>query len=597
MPTESEQARPASGDGWVSIQNNALHVENPQPGGQTAVICADDSVAVYVNERPIHEPTQVLAESSIRIQLPFRTYPEYSCDFAISADRCAVDLTVYVQSPGCFYSLPDTSPTSRLLIQAHTREASLSEFKDEICEEILHELKARKIIQGLLPAAMIQAIKQPGSPVRIVETQAPVSAVNQLEYNFHIPEPHPDAPEKFSLSFPTLRLCKAGEIIVMRVRSDESRSGISIYGEELLPVPAAPAPLKAADRTVHIDPEEKHATARLEGVPSFNGHEVRIGSLDKRSGLLEGGPGTMYDIKGSLLLDGSVTQQAQIWVSQHLEISGDVSHAHLEAQEHAIIHGNVIRSQITAGGDAAARMRLRDPVEKLYAQMSKIHHYFKEVKAALPKGRQLDDKQLFLRVIKTQFPHFIEDVDKTWKLNQSLRQLHPRRTMALKVVLANLLNLQDRVMDERSYLDWLDSIKTLLEDLLQHNPLRTHIYVSYLQGSHLVSRGNIYVLGEGCYNSELQAGGDILFCGSPGYCREGSLKADGQIVINELGSPNGSRLQVQLETTSRLRAKKIHPGVEIQFGKHLRQHLLEAKTDVEVSVRNGQIYFRDLSQS
>lgn len=599
MQTEphSAQADPnqARRDGWVSIQNNTLHVEDPRSGGKPAVISADDSVSVYVNELPINGPTDVLSQTSIRIQLPFRTYPEYSCDFQLAPDLCSVDLTVHLHSPGYFYSLPDTPAVPELLIQAETREAPLSAFQEDIREEILHELRARSITQGFLPHNIDLALEQPEISQRVVETQPAVSAVNRLEYHYALPEPDPEAPTGFTLSFPVLKICKAGEALVTRVRSDESRPGINIYGETLTPVTPQIVPLKAGDRTVLVNPEESSAVARLEGVPSFNGREARIGGLDKRSGVLEGGPGSLYDIKSSLLLDGSISQQAQVWVSQHLEVSGDVSHSHLEAQEHVIIHGNVIRSQISAGGDSAARMRLREPVEKLYSQMEQILHYFKEVKAALPRGRSLDDKQLFLRVIKTQFPHLLEDVDKIWKLNQSLHQLHPRRTMMLKVVLANLLNLNDRVMDERSYVDWVDNLKTLLEDLLLHDALRTHVYLNYLQGSNIVSRGNIYILGEGCYNSELQAGGDIIFCGSPGYCREGSLKAEGHLYVPELGSPNGSRLKVQLELSSRLKARKIHPGVELRFGPHLSQHLLEPREAVEVSVRNGQIQFRDLS--
>ncbi|HEY9840673.1 MAG TPA: hypothetical protein V6D23_09480, partial [Candidatus Obscuribacterales bacterium] len=281
-------------------------------------------------------------------------------------------------------------------------------------------------------------------------------------------------------------------------------------------------------------------------------------------------------------------------VSQHLEISGDVSHSHLEAQESAIIHGNTIRSQITAGGDAAARMRLREPVEKLYAQMEQLLKLFREVRKALPKGRALDDKQIFIRVIKNQFPQLMAEVDEIWKLNQSLRQLHPRRTMVLKVVLANLMNLAERSMDERSFIDWLDKLRSFLDDLLQIDPLRNHVYLGYVQGSHVVSRGSVFILGEGCYNSELQAGDDIVFCGSPGYCREGVLKVGRNLYVPELGSPNGSRLKVFLEPGSRIRAHKIHPGVELQFGENLGQHLLEARFHVDIFVKNKAIVFKDL---
>lgn len=584
-----------SRDGWVSIQNNALHVENPRGSGKTAVICADDSVSVFVNDLPIHTPTDVHATTHIRIQLPLKAYPEYDCEFEVAPNLCALSLIVRQRVPGYFYQLPDTEPTLMLLIQAETREAPLSAFAEDILPEILHELKARKITTGIHEDRIKEAIGHPGTLVRIVESEPPVSPLNRLDYLFALPQPNAEHPTGFSIRFPLLKQCRAGEVLVRRVREDISKPGVSIYGETLLPAKPEPMQLKAApDRTAAVDLDENQATARLEGIPSFNGREARVGSLDRRVGPLEGGPGAFYDIKGTLMVETSILNQAQIWVTQHVEIAGDVSHSHLEAQENLIVHGNTIKAQIIAGGDAAARMRLREPVEKLYAQLEQVLTYFREVRKAMPKARALDDKQIFLRVIKAQFPRLPEDVEAIWKLNQSLRQLHPRRTMVLKVVLANLMNLAERTMDERSFIDWLDKLRSFHDDLLQVDPLKTHVYLSYVQGSHVVSRGSIFILGEGCYNSELQAGEDIVFCGKPGYCREGSLKAAGNLYVPELGSPNGSRLKVQLEPTSRIRAHKIHPGVELRFGENLHEHLLEVKTRVEVFVKNGKIVCKDL---
>lgn len=588
--TETSSASP---DGWVSIQDNTLQIGNPQAEGRAARICADETVSVFVNDLPIHTPTDVYATTHIRIQLPFRTYPEYDCEFEVGPQRCSLDLTVHERVPGCFYTLPDTPPSPSLLIHAEARPAPLAAFGEDILGEILHELKARGITTGILPERIAEAIATPERPHRIAETDPPVAPINRLEYLFPLPQPDSRQPEGFTLGFPILQRCRAGEVLVRRVREDLSRPGVSIYGETLPPPPPQPAPLKAPpDRTVIVDPEECQATARLEGIPSFNGREARIGALDRRSGPIEGGPGAMYDIKGSLQIDGSVLNQAQLWSTQHIEISGDVSHSHLEAQEHLIVHGNTIRSQLSAGGDAAARMRLREPVSRLLAQLEQVLIYVRDVRQILPPNRKLDDKQIFLRVIKTQFPHLPAEFESLWSLNQSLHQLHPRRTMVLKVVLANLLNLAERSMDEHSFIDWLDKLRSFQEDLLQLEPLKTHVYLNYLQGSTVVSRGSIFVLGEGCYNSELQAGGDILFCGRPGYCREGSIQVAGQLYVPELGSPNGSRLKVRLARDSRLRAQRIFPGVELTFGEDLQKHVLEPHQQVEVCVRQDVIVFK-----
>lgn len=584
--------KPDGPDGWVSVQNGEIHVADPGPDGQPAVISAGESVLVYVNETAIHTPTEVWARTPISIQLPFRAYPEYQCQFEVSEDRCTVWLKVIEQSPGCFYRIPDSPAVRQLLIEAESVPAPLNRFADDIGRDILSELKQRKIKHGLQLEQIQAALESPGEAFVIAQGQPPISPQNKLEDLFAIPEPDRTRPQGFQLNYPSLRLCKAGELLVQRHLSTESKAGISVFGETLRPQEATHHPLLRVDTSVRIDLEQNQAVASLEGIPSFNGRDVRVRPLDKRLHDLEGGPGAIYDIKGSLQVNGSVEAQARIWVTQHLEISGDVSHAHMEAHEHILIHGNIIRSQLMAGGDAAACMRLLEPVQHLHKEMGHIHALFREIRTQVPRERQPEERQLFIRIIKTQFPHLREEVESLWNLNHALKQLHPRRTMLLKVVLSNLMNLNERLNDERRFLDWLDKLGTFIQDLQGMTPLSSHIYANYVQGSELFSQGSIFILGEGCYNSRLQAGKDIVFCGLPGYCREGQLKLGGHLIVPELGSPNGSRLQVHLSPSSFIRVQKLYPGVELYFGKEMApKHILEAAEDLEIRRYKNEVCF------
>ena len=144
---------------------------------------------------------------------------------------------------------------------------------------------------------------------------------------------------------------------------------------------------------------------------------------------------------------------------------------------------------------------------------------------------------LFLRVIKTQFSGFATQVESLWRLNKSLKQLHPRRTMALKVVLSHLMNLNERPLTQRLFEDWLNGLSDFARELVSLPAQANHAYLSYAQGSTLTVRGSIFVTGEGCYNSHLTAGQHIVFTGSPGYCREGSLKAEGHLFVPARGQP------------------------------------------------------------
>lgn len=584
-------SKPDGPGGWVSVSNGEIHVQDPGPDGQPAVISAGDSVLVYVNDVCIHGPTDVFSQTHISIQLPFRAFPDYHCHFDVSDDYLSVQLRIDEQETGYLYRIPDSPPLSQLMITTEAVPLPLTAFAEEITRDILAELKQQRIRYGIQPEHIQAAVAQAGTSFVIARGDPAISPQDELEEMFALPEPDPRQPEQFQLAFPALKICKAGELLVRRHLSTESQPGKNIFGELIQPLQNTPKVLNRVDTSVKINPEDNEVRACIEGVPSFNGRDVRVRALDKRLYDLDGGLGSFYDIKGSFQVHGTVESHSQIWGTQHIEVSGDVSHAHLEAHEHIVIHGNIIRSQLMAGGDAAACMRLLSPVQKLNSQMEQMHYLFREIRTSAPRERQPDDQQLFIRIIKTQFPHFMDEVESLWELNQSLKQLHPRRTMLLKVVLSNLLNFKDRLSSEEGFLDWLDKLGKFTDDLKAMAPLKSHIYANYVQGSELFSQGSIFILGEGCYNSQLQAGRDIIFCGSPGYCREGRLVLGGNLIVPELGSPNGSRLEVFLGLHSSIQVKKLYPGVELHFGEKYSKHVLEPGENLEISIKNNELVF------
>jgi hypothetical protein len=99
--------------------------------------------------------------------------------------------------------------------------------------------------------------------------------------------------------------------------------------------------------------------------------------------------------------------------------------------------------------------------------------------------------------------------------------------MVLKVVLSHLLNLEQKDFNASLYHDWVDKLGDFLLDLEALENLSSHVYLNYVQASEIYSQGNIYILGEGCYNSQLYARQHVLITGAPGYCREGLIEAGG----------------------------------------------------------------------
>ena len=156
------------------------------------------------------------------------------------------------------------------------------------------------------------------------------------------------------------------------------------------------------------------------------------------------------------------------------------------------------------------------------------------------------------------------------------------------------MNIAERPLTERLFVDWLKSLQDFAQELVSLPAQANHAYLSYAQGSTITARGHLFVTGEGCYNSQLSAGQHVVFLGSPGYCREGSLKAEGHVFVPELGSPNGSRLKVEVSDSSCIYANVLHAGVELRFGSAPAYHVLNTQSQVLIRQEAGETVFLPL---
>lgn len=587
-------------NGMASIENGHIHIQDPQPGGQAATIMADDSVLVFVNEVPIQEPVEVFSRTSIRVTLPLRTFPRYHLSLTKDPDLMRAWLKIEQEAPGLFYQLEDTPPSPFLQIKIQEKSAPLSAF-EEIRSEILEELQHEAIVYGIQEDQLDQILAHPDQePVCIAQGQTPVFIADRIEERYALPEPVMgqaallNAP--FQMHFPVLQACKAGEILVRRIPGHLEREGINIFGQKL-PRPEFSKPLQVVDGTVLLQNEGLEALSRLEGIPSFNGRDIKVRPCQTYSDPIMGTRGAIVDVKGSVQIAADVLDQAQVWATQHIEIQGQVSHAQLEAEESIFVHGNTVKGHIASGGDTTASMRLIPSVEALLSEMQHVDRLFHDLKKSVPQLAQRPDKLILINLLKTQFPQLRQDAEKLWELLKSMKKLQPRKVMVLKVVLANLLNLEQKEVNAEIFSDWVLKLGEYLQDLTALENLYSHVYLGYVQGSQVISQGNIYILGEGCYNSKLQARQNIVITGLPGYCREGTLEAGENLTVRELGSPNGSRLLVRLSPHSRVYAQLIYPGVEFVFGNQAQRHILEKLEWVELFQENGQVQIAPLQRS
>jgi len=118
----------------------------------------------------------------------------------------------------------------------------------------------------------------------------------------------------------------------------------------------------------------------------------------------------------------------------------------------------------------------------------------------------------------------------------------------------------------------LNNIKSSIEDTCNLlNKIGTNdsnIWTSYIQKSELKASGSVVTAEEGAYNSNIYAGNKVIFKGEPGLFRGGKIVANNDIYIKELGSPGGSKVEIQVLANCKIRAQRVYSNVVIKIGEH-----------------------------
>ncbi len=584
-----------SENGWASVQNQQVIIHDHMPGGQPAQLSVSDqaisSFNVLIGDLLLEGSMTVNTRTPISIQFPPAQAPVYESEFKLSPDRCSLELRIIVKQAGQEFVLTDQPPSPHLTLSLSSQSLPLKDFEQTLCQDILQAIQNSGILKGIQAEGIRQAIKQVGEWALVAKTPQPIHGENRLDFLFELPRPEADKALGFRIRWPFLETCLADEIILQRFFRPPGRPGYTVYGDLLKSEPAAEPALSATDNSVEIS-EFGEVFAKRAGLPIFDGERIRIAPLEQLS-LEQNQAGLIHDSDHSISIEKNLSDQSRLWAKGFIEIQGNVNQSEIHSTESLIIHGSCIGSNLTAGGDSAARMRLLAPVTQLKQNMEALLSMYQDLESRVPFSQLPPSKDIFMRLLKTQFPNLIQETEHLRLLNKSLKQLHPRRTMLLKIVLSHFMNLSERPLNLKIFKDWLDKISAFRAELEPDATIGGDVYLGYAQKTNLVAKGSIFVLGEGSYNSDLQAGGDILFCGKPGYCREGTLQARGRIVAGELGSPNGSRLKIKLPIDGQIDADLIHPGVEICFGEAPVQHVIESHQRVQMHWKNEKLHLGD----
>ena len=455
-------------------------------------------------------------------------------------------------------------------------------FEEYMLEDILNELKLRGIVYGIDNDRIREAFNTPDKFVVVAKGQPAIPTVDEkitcyfptekANVNFETILQSPDEPFK-----PLhLTIVKYGDLLLIKDPAIKGTAGINIFGE---PIEVKPPKIKqivpAMDGSVSVTQDGLTVKAGIAGIPSFDGVNIKVKPILEIDGDADPNTTGSIDFPGTVIVKGSVNGKINIWANQKIDVQKDVIQGSLDAEESINVDSKVIGARLIAGGEAAACVKIIPYVEHIIELMMNVMQAFNEFITKIPGAHNYEDKKIFIQLMYSVTPEMPDKINEIWEILANLRRLNPKRSVAIKSILANIINIEKRKADRKEFVGWIADLAQILEKLKLFESVTYDIHLKYAQLANIATSGTIFVTDEGCYNSHLLAGRDIIINGNPGYFREGHIKAKGKIFVKELGSPNGSKTVVEVPEKGVIAANLVHSGVTIKLGEKEHHFLQE----------------------
>lgn len=304
--------------------------------------------------------------------------------------------------------------------------------------------------------------------------------------------------------------------------------------------------------------------------------------------------------QGDVRIRGSVQEGMEVKATGRVEILGQVASATIEAGGTVVVAGNVLSSMVVAGGNVAFFREIRPLLENLHREVADIVAAMEQIMAN-PAFKTADLKAgigpLLVLLLEKKFKHLPLLVQSLGKSIKTLppemlpEPLVPLLREAESYFLVCPLGVRD--------LETLRGLGKRVEEILGQpywDPTSddADLVLQYALGSVLVATGNIKILGKGCYNCSVRAGKKVIIRGA---YRGGEIRAGGDVVVGELGSPAGTETTVVLPAGAAARIGLARENARVQIGSCAHRFDRE-ETGVELRLdKQGRLNVRYLAAS
>ncbi|OMP66917.1 DUF342 domain-containing protein [Domibacillus epiphyticus] len=286
---------------------------------------------------------------------------------------------------------------------------------------------------------------------------------------------------------------------------------------------------------------------------------VHNGAVDITSGNIR--------FQGDIEINGDVHETMKVEAAGDIEVYGQVSNASLIAGKSASVKKNVFSSTISSGKSVESTGGL---YKHLNGCLPVVIEFSKKLEAVLleleKRGHSIDEAVVAQKLMEREYPnlpsliklfareasHSGHSVKREW--SELANNLY--RTFIMKSMNGLRIDQVNSVLNDAEALHaFYDADEEDEEPLFVSMP--------YALNSEIFSSGNIYITGQGVYNSTLKAGRSIEVAGS---VKGGHLIAGQFVKVKHAGSESGVKTKITVGEGGTIELYKAHADVTVQIG-------------------------------
>jgi hypothetical protein len=519
----------------------------------------------------------------------------------ITIDESKLNVMLHIE-PGMrkTYKVNDIAPAPHIELNA---EEQIEVQHGLQYNQLLQELQSLNVTHGLRYSEIVRAVnaKEPGQFI-IASGDPPREGRDgwvELKVDIDDQQKGPKLREDGTVDFRELRnipTVHKGQVIAAVHPPVPGVWGVTVTNE---PIPAKKTHPVVVQPGKGVSMIENEIVATEIGRPCIEqkGLLVKISVISKfiHQGDVDISTGNIR-FKGDVEITGSVEDGMSVEADGNITVFNNVNRANLSSKQAIFIRHNVIGSTISAGENRIVVEELEHLLHSLEEHFQRFVLSIQQIVTSPTSPFQAADfkqKALFslikllldqkFRTLLTMVKQYM-DICKT---NQS--SLESEWT-----TLADELRrcFFSPVPNECHSLEYLTKLLANIKEVVDKNQVENnqncYIELSYALNSTIYCSGDITILGQGCYNSKIHAGGLLKV---NGVVRGGEVYARHGAIIKEAGSQAGISTLIIVPHDQVIKIEHVWEGTTIQIGKVKHHFQKEQRFINAVLNEQGQITF------